>query len=85
MPIVLRQTDLPPAFGPDISKIRCSLLIKIFRGTIFFPCSDNAISNTGCRAFTQFKIGLGESVGQIASNLIAKLALALIKSIIPRK
>ena len=46
-PTVLRQTDLPPALGPEISRIRLLGDRLTLRGTMGFPSFLRAFSSRG--------------------------------------
>ena len=48
-PTVLRQTLLPPAFGPLMTRMRCRRLSAISSGTIFLPCRRSERSSIGWR------------------------------------
>ena len=52
-PTVFMQTDLPPALGPDIIKMRWSLLRIMSSGTTFFPCFSNDCWSRGWMARIQ--------------------------------
>ena len=83
-PTVFRQTDLPPAFGPEMMRIRCSLFNSISSGTTFLPCLANESCNRGWIAVVQSKTCLSSNTGLIAFIWMAQCALARIKSISAR-
>ena len=84
-PVVWRQTDFPPALGPEITSIRLSVVRPILSGTTFFPAFLNKRYSRGWTAFCQLIPGLSDNEGLIPLMLFANNALALIKSINPRK
>ena len=83
-PTVLRQTDLPPAFGPDIRRMCfCGVRVAV-RGTISFFSFFKALSRSGCLAFLRFISPLSEITGMPAMKSRAICAFAMRKSISPR-
>ena len=83
-PTVFRQTDLPPAFGPDIIRIRWFRFSSISSGTTFLLCLASESCSSGCMAMVQSKICLSSSDGLMALVWIEKWALARMKSISAR-
>lgn len=69
-PTVFRQTDFPPAFGPDISRIRCPGRSSTSSGTTFPPCLANECCSNGCMARIQLMLGFGCMFGTIAPKLL---------------
>ena len=49
-PMVFKHTDFPPAFGPEITSMRLSLLSSASRGTIVRLCRLSDCANSGCLA-----------------------------------
>ena len=83
IPTVLRHTDFPPAFGPEMTR-RCLSGVRVrVRGTICFFSFLSAASRIGWRPFTIFMVSSCEMMGFPASICIATRALALMKSISP--
>ena len=83
-PTVLRQTDLPPAFGPDIINMRCFSVSSISRGTTFFPCLERESCSNGWTAMVQSSKRVFSSAGFIPDICRANKLLARIKSISAR-
>ena len=84
IPTVLRHTDFPPAFGPEIRRILFSPLNSILRGTISLPSLERAFSKIGCLPLTILICLSSVKMGFPALIEIATLDLALIKSIFER-
>ena len=80
-PTVLRHTDLPPALGPDIKRIRFLLDSLMSSGTTDFPFFFNDFSSNGCMAMLQSISGFVEISGCMDFVLIANFAFARVKSI----
>ena len=81
-PTVFRQTDLPPALGPEIMSIRLSLLSVMSRGTTRFPCFSSEIRSKGCIACPQSITAVDCTVGSIAEKVRESAAFAWIKSML---
>ena len=77
---VFRQTDFPPAFGPEITSIRLPSRRTMSNGTTSLPTSGRRLHRTGCRACSQCRIGLGVRVGAILFSCRPTRALARTKS-----
>ena len=77
----MRQTDLPPALGPEISKIRRSFVSSMSNGTTFLLCLANEICSSGCTAAPQSIHCLFSNAGLMAPVCWANNALARMKSI----
>ena len=84
-PTVFRHTDLPPAFGPEIIKIRFLSLSSIFKGTMLLPWRLRLSSNRGWRASYHTKPSSCLKTGFPAFIERAYFAFALKKSILARK
>ena len=80
-PTVFRQTDFPPALGPEIMRIRCLSFSVMSNGTTFFPCLANDICSNGCTAAAQSMTCLSARSGFRALMSSANKALARMKSI----
>ena len=53
-PTVCRHTDLPPALGPEMSRMRCSgRLSSMSSGTMLLPWARSCRKSSGWRAFCQ--------------------------------
>ena len=83
-PTVFRQTDFPPAFGPEIRRMCFAGVRDAVRGTISFFSFLRALSRSGWRALRRFISPLSEITGIPAMNSRATCALAMMKSISPR-
>ena len=83
-PTVLRQTDLPPALGPDIIRIRCFSVNSISSGTTFFPCLARESCSNGCTAIVQSSNCVFSNAGFIPDICRENKLLARIKSISAR-
>ena len=84
-PTVLRQTDLPPALGPDISRMRfCGVRVTV-SGTMLRPSRERAFSSSGWRALRRDRLPSSEMTGIPATMSSAVCALAIRKSTSPRK
>ena len=76
-----RQTDLPPAFGPEIMRIRCFLFSSISKGTTFPPCLASESLQQRCTAIVQSS-NLFISIGGFQTiGLYGEITFARIKSI----
>ena len=62
-PVVFRQTDLPPALGPEIKRICFCGVRRTVTGTISFCSRLRALSRRGCRAFRRFNSPLWDMTG----------------------
>ncbi|CUQ58407.1 Uncharacterised protein [Segatella copri] len=84
-PTVFRQTDLPPAFGPEMIRMRLSCVSMISNGTTFsfFFCRDSC--NNGCIARVQSMCGWSSTSGSMALKISASFCLACIRSMMARK
>ena len=83
-PTVLRHTDLPPALGPEINKMRRSFVSSMSKGTTFLLCLANEICSSGCTAAPQSIHCLFSKAGLMPPVCWANNALARIKSISAR-
>ena len=91
-PTVFRQTDLPPAFGPEMSRMRCFCVRVISNGTTLrgssSRCSILYVSNfsckSGCTAMAQSSTCLSSILGSVLFVMMAHFALARMKSICAR-
>ena len=79
-PAVCKQTDLPPALGPEIRTIRCSSLISISRGMTSLPLAFKLRYNRGCFALYHNISGRFSKTGTIAFTRMAKRAFERTKS-----
>ena len=79
-PAVCRQTDLPPALGPEIRIIRWSSFISISRGTTSFPFAFKLRYSRGCFALYHSMEGVSSKRGTMAFTRMAKSAFARTKS-----
>ena len=82
-PTVLRHTDLPPAFGPEISRMCFSRLNDRVSGTISFFSRRSEASSSGWRARRRLSSPLVERMGMPAIMSRATSALERMKSISP--
>ena len=83
-PTVFRQTDLPPALGPDMRRM-CFWGVSVTEsGTISFFSFLSAFSRSGCRALRRFISPVSEIRGIPAMMSSATCAFAMMKSISPR-
>ena len=83
-PVVFRQTDFPPAFGPEIRRILLVGLSFTVTGTIALFSLAKALSSKGWRAFLRFISPSSEISGMPALKSSETWALATRKSISPR-
>ena len=83
-PTVFKHTDLPPAFGPEIIKMRFLSFSSIFKGTIVLLFFFKLASKIGWRASNQEKPLFFLNIGFPAPIRRAYFAFALIKSILAR-
>ena len=83
-PTVFRHTDLPPAFGPEIIRMRCFWFSSMSSGTTFLLCLANESWSNGWMAVVQSNICLFSKAGLMAFIWMAKCALARMKSISAR-
>lgn len=83
-PTVLRQTDLPPALGPDIIRIRCFSVNSMSSGTTFLPCLARESCSNGCTAIVQSSNCVFSNAGFIPDICRENKLLARIKSISAR-
>jgi len=83
---VLRQTDFPPALGPEIRSILSLLLMVIVSGTTSRPAvrAKESVSS-GWRTLIHLMCGASATEGMMQLSLLPKMAFALIKSISARK
>ncbi len=84
-PTVFRQTDLPPAFGPDIIRMNRSRVSIMSSGTTCLPCLSRDRRSNGCMACIQSMCGKVSTWGSTALVLSASSALACMRSIWARK
>ena len=63
MPVVFRQTDLPPALGPDMTRMRLRLSSCMFSGTISRPCARRVCCSSGWRASLSTSLSSVETMG----------------------
>ena len=84
-PAVFRQTDFPPALGPEMSSMRLSPSSAMSRRDIFLPCFCSDSSSNGWQAAPQSIMGRLLIAGFTASKRMASCAFARMKSISPRK
>ena len=82
-PTVLRQTDFPPALGPEIRRILLSGFSCKSSGTIFFPSLFRFSSSNGWRALWRRTSPDTEMTGLPAAKRDATIAFADIKSSSP--
>ena len=80
-PTVFKHTDLPPALGPEIIRMRWWVFSSMSSGTTFLLCLANEICNKGWIAVDQSNICRFSKFGLMALIWMAKCALARIKSI----
>ena len=80
-PTVLRQTDLPPALGPDIRRMLFLASRSMSRGTTVLSCLASDSLSSGCMACTQSTTVLRSMMGLQPSKSSVRRALARIKSI----
>ena len=83
-PTVFRHTDLPPALGPDIIRIRRLRFSSMSNGTTFFPCLARESCNSGWTAIVQSNNCSFSRLGLILFVWMAKWLLARMKSISAR-
>ena len=84
-PVVFRHTDFPPAFGPEISSMRLVGVRVMVSGTMLRPSAFRAFSSSGCLAFLRLRLPSVEITGIPAMKSRAVWALAIRKSVSPRK
>ena len=82
-PTVLRHTDLPPAFGPEISRMCFSRFSERVSGTISFFSRRSEASSRGWRARRRLNSPLSERMGIPAIISRATSAFERMKSISP--
>ena len=85
MPTVLRATLLPPALGPEITRICLFGLSSRSIGTTFLPSFASEASNSGCLPFAILRVPSVERIGLPASIPLAHSAFERIKSTSPTK
>ena len=83
-PTVFRQTDFPPALGPEMMRIRCFSSSSISSGITFFPCLARESCNSGCTAIVQSITCLFSKAGFSPVICSENKALARMKSISAR-
>ena len=83
-PTVFKQTDLPPAFGPEMMRIRCFSFSSMSSGTTFLPCLARESCKSGCTAIVQSSSCLFSRAGLSPDICSANNALARMKSISAR-
>ena len=83
-PTVLRQTDLPPALGPEMRRILFLSFRAISSGTTFLLCFSRFILKSGCIASNQSIVLLFSMAGFTALVSMPNNAFALMKSILAR-
>ena len=62
-PVVFRQTDLPPALGPEMRSMRFFSLRLMVSGTILRPSDLSAFSRRGCLALRRDRLPSLEIIG----------------------
>ena len=77
---VFRHTDLPPAFGPEMTSIRLPSCSVISSGTTSLPTSGRRLHNMGCRACCQRMTGFLTRVGAMLFSCSPTRAFARTKS-----
>ena len=82
-PAVLRHTLLPPALGPEMSRMCFSGFSSREMGTIFRPSPASAFSSSGWRAFRSTSRPSSEITGIPAVYSMAVRAFAIMKSSSP--
>ena len=82
-PAVFRQTDLPPALGPETRSMRFFGVRVIVTGTIGRPSLARALSRSGWRAFRRFIPPSSDMTGTPALKSSATCAFATRKSVSP--
>ena len=83
-PTVFRHTDLPPALGPEMTRMRSCLLRLMFRGTTSLPWLRNDSISAGWIAVYHSTTGLRSTWHICAPTSLANKAFALMKSSCPR-
>ena len=84
IPVVFRQTDLPPALGPEITNICFSLSSCISSGTSSFFSRLRVCASNGWNAFRNTILSSSETMGLPALFSTAQRALARTASISAR-
>jgi len=84
-PKVFKQTDLPPALGPEISRIWFWSSSSMSSGTISLPSRFRASISRGCTALRKYIFGDEWRIGLAPATDEANSPLALKKSISPKK
>ena len=63
MPVVFRQTDLPPALGPEMTRICLRRSSCMSSGTTSRPCARSVCCSKGWRAFFSTSRSSVETIG----------------------
>ena len=84
MPVVFRQTDLPPALGPEMTRMRLRRSSCKSSGTISRPAARSVCCNSGWRAFFSTSLSSVERIGRTHPFSEAQRPLARSMSISAR-